>query len=411
MNQAKKSAIKLLDDQIDGTVRYVNILDAIISAIQSGNALPGEQLPTQRELAQRFGVAVGTVTRAYAEATRRGFLRSTVGRGTFVATRTTTGASPIARPLQCFDLTISRPPPEGCNPELVRALGQIHRRADLSDLLLHQPIAGRQEHRLAGTELMARAGLRVEANNVVVCNGVQHGLAAVLGARATPGDVVATECLNYPGVRLVAKLLRLRLQGLDIDQNGLLPDAFETACKRERPRFLFCTPTLHNPTSTVMDRERRRQIAAIADRYDVTVIEDDICGLMPERPIAPIASLIPERTFYLTGVSKCLSAGVRLGYIAAPSGMVEEVTTAVQATTWIASPLVAALVTSWVKEGAINRILDWNRAEAKARQMLATETLSGLKLILTRRRTIFGFISQSHGARMSSRPRRASAAS
>ena len=104
--------------------------DAIISAIQSGNALPGEQLPTQRELAQRFGVAVGTVTRAYAEATRRGFLRSTVGRGTFVATRTTTGASPIARPLQCFDLTISRPPPEGCNPELVRALGQIHRRAD-----------------------------------------------------------------------------------------------------------------------------------------------------------------------------------------------------------------------------------------------------------------------------------------
>ena len=63
----------------------------------------------------------------------------------------------------------------------------------------------------------------------------------------------------------------------------------------------------------------------------------------------------------------------------APSGMVEEVTTAVQATTWIASPLVAALVTSWVKEGAINRILDWNRAEAKARQMLATETLSGLK--------------------------------
>ena len=51
MNQAKKSAIKLLDDQIDGTVRYVNILDAIISAIQSGNALPGEQLPTQRELA------------------------------------------------------------------------------------------------------------------------------------------------------------------------------------------------------------------------------------------------------------------------------------------------------------------------------------------------------------------------
>ena len=76
---------------------------------------------------------------------------------------------------------------------------------------------------------------------------------------------------------------------------------------------------------------------------------------MPENRVV----LISERTFYLTGVSKCLSAGVRLGYIAAPSGMVEEVTPC-SGDHLDRAPLVVTLVTSWVKEGVINRILDWN---------------------------------------------------
>jgi DNA-binding transcriptional MocR family regulator len=379
MGSVKNAVIELPDGPPNGAIGYVTILDAIISAIRSGAARPGERLPTQRELAQRFGVAVGTVTRSYAEATRLGLVHSTVGRGTFVAAQQPIDALPRTRPLQCFDLTISRPPPDGCNPELVRALGQIHRRADLSDLLLHQPIAGRQEHRVAGAMLIARSGLRVEVDNVVVCNGVQHGLAAVLGARASPGDLVVTECLNYPGIRLATKLYRLRLQGLAIDNEGLIPEALDAACRRDRPKFLFCTPTLHNPTSAVMSRERRKEIGAIAERHALTVIEDDICGLMPEKPLPPIASIIPERTYYLTGLSKCLSAGIRLGYIAAPTGLVDEVTSAVQATTWIASPLVAAVVTAWVKENAVDRILAWNRSEAKARQKLASEILGSFR--------------------------------
>jgi DNA-binding transcriptional MocR family regulator len=205
-------------------------------------------------------------------------------------------------------------------------------------------------------------------------------LAAVLGARASAGDLVVTEWLNYPGIRMAAKLYNLRLKGLEIDHEGLIPDAFEAACRRDRPKILFCTPTLHNPTSAVMGRERRKEIAAIADRYGAIVIEDDICGLMPERVNIPIASLIPERTFYLTGVSKCLSAGVRIGYIVAPTGMVDEVIGAVQATTWIASPLVAAIVTKWVNEGSIDRILTRNRSEARSRQKLAGEILKKFKV-------------------------------
>lgn len=371
----KKPIITLSDDQTSGAVGYVDILDAIIAAIQEGTARPGERLPTQRELAQRFGVALGTVTRAYAEATRLGYLRSTVGRGTFVVGNPPIHVSRQTGPLQCFDMMISRPPAEGCRAELASALGQLQHRGELGDLLQHQPIAGRQEHRLAGAELIHRAGYQVDVDNVVLCNGVQHGLVAVLGARASAGDLVVTECLNYPGIRMAAKLFNLRLKGLEIDEEGLVPDAFEAVCRSDNPKVLFCTPTLHNPTSAIMGRERRKAIAEIADRYGVIVIEDDICGLMPERPHVPIASLIPQRTYYLTGASKCLSAGVRVGYIVAPNEVVDEVVGAVQATTWIASPLMAAVVTIWVNDGTIDRILAWNRAETRARQALASEAL------------------------------------
>ena len=99
---------------------------------------------------------------------------------------------------------------------------------------------------------------------------------------------------------------------------------------------------------------------------------------MPERPILECvvdsgAYFLPNRGVQMSqrwrasGLHRCAEWYGRGSYHSC------------SATTWIASPLVAALVTSWVKEGAINRILDSNRAEAKARQMLATETLSGLK--------------------------------
>lgn len=362
----------------NGAVYYTQIVDAIAAAVQRGTLRPGQRLPSQRDLARHLGIALGTVSRAYAEAARRGLISGNVGRGTFVSSAPLPAVvSPASTRDEVIDLAMNRPSFRGCSSAFADTLGRISRRNDLSYLLSHQPAAGRLEHRAAGAALIGATGLAAEPERVIVVNGVQHGLAVVLGALSRPGDLVVTEGINYAGIRLAARIYDLRLVGLPGDSEGLLPEALEEVCRRERPRFLFCTPTMQNPTSATMGAGRRQAIADIVARHNLILIEDDIFGLMPEAPHLPISALIPERSYYLTGTSKCLSAGIRLGYIMAPPGAGDELIMTAQATNWMASPLMAAIVTEWLNEGEIERIIDANRAEARQRQAVAADRLAG----------------------------------
>jgi len=212
-----------------------------------------------------------------------------------------------------------------------------------------------------------------------VCNGVQHALSALFGALARPGDVVLTEELNYPGIRLVGQLFGLRVHGLPMDAEGILPGAVEEASRTLGARFLFCTPTVQNPTAAVMSRRRREDIAAVVKAQDLTLIEDDIYGLLLRDRMLPVAALVPDRSFYVTGTSKCIAEGVRLGYVVAPPARVPQVITAVQATTWMPSAVSGEIVSRWLQDGTAESILQWHRDEAAERQALARKYLSAYR--------------------------------
>jgi DNA-binding transcriptional MocR family regulator len=138
-------------------------------------------------------------------------------------------------------------------------------------------------------------------------------------------------------------------------------------------------PRLHNPTSAVMSDRRRRRIAAIAERYRLTIIEDDVYGfLSPER--APLAALIPEQTVYITSLSKSLFPGMRLGCVVAPPILLEKVAQAVWATMIMASPIGADLLTGWIEDGTAARICDWKRHEVAARHQMARRLLRGERI-------------------------------
>ena len=110
---------------------------------------------------------------------------------------------------------------------------------------------------------VATRGITTAPDRVLVCGGAQQALTAVLSAHCEPGDVVLTESLTYPGFLAAARLLRLRVVGVSMDREGLLPDALALACKTHRPKVLLATPTLQNPTGTVMPLARRRRIASV----------------------------------------------------------------------------------------------------------------------------------------------------
>jgi DNA-binding transcriptional MocR family regulator len=138
-------------------------------------------------------------------------------------------------------------------------------------------------------------------------------------------------------------------------------------------------PRLQNPTSAIMSERRRRQIAAAVEKHRLTVIEDDVYGfLSTER--TPLAALIPERTAFVTSLSKSLFPGIRVGCVAAPTEIAEKVAQSVWTTMIMASPIGADLMCGWIEDGTAARIEEWKRHEIAARQSMARRLLAGERM-------------------------------
>src|SRR5712691_6364733 len=312
---------------------YRRIADAIDEDVQAGRLRAGARLPPHRDMADHLAVTVTTVTRAYTEAARRGLISGHVGRGTFIRGAETDDSSahdPI-------DLSINILMPDKEVASLEPRLFQ-RRVLPWTQLLGYVPTPGHRRHRQAMAEWLATMGTPASPDRIVLTTGAQHALLISLVATTKPGDVVLAEELTYSGMKDLSNQMHLKLRGIAMDGEGLRADALEAACRSTRARVLYCMPRLHNPTSAVMSERRRRQVAAIAEKYRLTVIEDDVYGfLSPER--ASLSALILDRTIFVTSVSKSLFPGMRLGCAVAPPAMVEKLSAAVWTTTICVPPI------------------------------------------------------------------------
>jgi DNA-binding transcriptional MocR family regulator len=356
---------------------YSAIADAIGREIEAGRLKPGSRLPTQRELARQLGVTLTTVTRAYAEAQRRGWLSGEVGRGTFVRP----SALEIDAPEQgVLDLAVNALMPLPYMEELADRLTAAIPRSAGARVFAYQHHAGARHNRAAGAAWMGWAGLDAPVDRVIVTAGGQHALLMALSALTRPGDELLVEALTYPGVIDLAGQLDLRLRTVAIDGDGIVPESLEQACRQSKPAALYCVPSFQNPTSAMMSEPRRQQIAAVAVRHHLTVIEDDVYGfLAPDTK--PLATYLPEELcFYVTSTSKSIAPGIRIGYVMVPGAMVERIAVLVLRTVVNAPPAMAELATSLITDGVAGRIVEWKRKEIAARQAIATRILAGLPL-------------------------------
>jgi DNA-binding transcriptional MocR family regulator len=140
-------------------------------------------------------------------------------------------------------------------------------------------------------------------------------------------------------------------------------------------------PTLHNPLGWVMDAAARARLAEIARRHGVLVIEDASYAYLAEHAPPPVAALAPELTVYVSGLSKSVATGLRIGFVSAPAALVPAIERAIRVTTWNTPALTTAIACRWLDDGTVGRLEADKRADARSRQSIARDALAGLQLV------------------------------
>jgi len=350
--------------------RYLAIVHALEVDIAAGAIAAGARLPPQRDLAETLGVSVGTVTKAYSEAERRGLIAGEIGRGTYVKEV----PSPH-NPKKIINLALNVAPPTGEDQFIAGALSAVLERGNLGDLLDYSSHQGRREHREAICNWLSQSGLALEPANVVVTHGAQHGILIALSLVANPGDTILTECFTYSGIAALAGYNRYRLYGVEMDPGGLLPDALDHAFSTTGARVLYTMPTFQTPTNAILSPERREAIGAVLRRHNAYLIEDDVYGFLHPAPLKPLSTETPEQAFYITSFAKSVAPGLRVGAAVIPIAYRDGIANALRATSWMAAPITAEILAQLIRTGDLSRLVALKRAEAVRRTEVAARML------------------------------------
>jgi len=357
-----------------GGPRFLQIADALQAAVADGSLRPGDRLPPQRQLAAWLDVDLTTVTRAYDEARRRNLLEGRGARGTYVA-------APKVELTSILDLSMNTPPPpDGVDFDdmLKQGVSQVLMRADNELLMTYHLGGGSDADRKAGARWLEPMFGQLDARQVVVCPGAQAAIAALILALTAPGDVILAEPTGYPGLRAAATQFGRHVIAVEADKDGMVPGMLEEACRRHEPGLVYLNPTLQNPTAITMPERRRRELAGIAQRCNVRIVEDDPYWLLADSPPPPVATFAPEQAVYISTLSKCLTPGLRVAFVLIrdPDER-ERFLVALRSFALMAAPLTAALATQWIFDGSADRLMAGVRDEARLRQRMARDILAG----------------------------------
>ncbi|ANL31412.1 transcriptional regulator/aminotransferase domain-containing protein (plasmid) [Rhizobium phaseoli] len=360
---------------------YLSLAEQIANAITDGKLSDGAQLPPHRKLADDLHLSVQTVSRAYDELSRRGLISGEIGRGSFVQTRPREPEPPYLpeRLGEVIDLSILKPVCEQIHLERLRqAFGWLSENLPSSSALSFRPNMVFPRHRAVATEWLARCGLEVSPLNISLTNGATSGMTVALMSVAPPGSTIATEAISHHTLVPLCGYLGLHLEGLPIDEQGMIPEALDEACRTGPIRAIFLQPSVINPMAAVMSGERRQALAAVAAKHDIAIIENDILGPLVENRPPPMAAFAPERTLYVTSFTKITVPGLRIGYLVAPDRYVAAVANRHLVSSWMATPAMAEIASRWVSEGTAMELVNWQRRALAGRHAIAAEMLAGL---------------------------------
>ena len=364
--------------------KYRAIVAAMQHDIENGILTPGTRLPTQRDLAWRLQVNLSTVTEAFREATRLRLIAGEVGRGTYIlppGSATELYAFKRSEGKDRIDLSTIIPARSFDDEAVRQSFAALLARDNLADLMdyLSPRLMSRCRHAIE--QLCGARGFHPGPADIFPCAGAQAALFAALQMVAKPDLPVLVEELTFPGMKIAARQMGLRPVPVSMDEKGILPADLDRAARASGSHVLVVSPILQNPTGSTMDSQRRADIAHLAEKLDLLVIEEDVYGGFSKQP--PLSLQLAGRSILVGGLSKLVAPGPRFGFViptletvqTAPVALNFAPSDLVHVTSWMTAPIMLELACHWIESGEIHTHMDWQRQEARARQGLARRKL------------------------------------
>ena len=364
---------------------YLQLAYALIEEIRSGRLAPGSALPGSRGLGEMVGVNRKTVVQAYDELSAQGWLTSQPARGTFVSTQLPTIDSKTNRtvgnllphapdfPLRrsAPDLLLWQKTPVGTltfddglpDARLMPTdvLGRAWRNALASSAKLNRLGYGDPRGSLAlrqavAAMLNAERAIPCTPDHICMVRGSQMGIYLAARLLAIPGDTVAMENLSYPPAREAFRAAGAEIAPVGLDEHGMRLDDLEALCRRRRVRAVYVTPHHQFPTTVVLTPQRRLHLLALAEQFGFAIVEDDYDHEFhfARRPMLPMISADRwGKVVYIGSLSKLLSPSLRIGYIVAPSLVVERAAAEVMTIDRQGDPVIEQVIAESMQDGTL----------------------------------------------------------
>lgn len=397
---------------------YIQLRDQIRALVHGGDLHPGDRIPASRELAAQLGVHRTTVANAYAELESEGLISGHVGRGTFIRSEGEVrkisavphptsaegglrweslfaderGEEILSRltqsaPRGSISFVMARPAAEFFPIEELRRCSNAVWRREGTDILQFGPSDGYPPLKQALVTMLRAERYGAGDENLLITDGCQQALDLVCKAFLRPGDTVLLENPAYPGALAIFTGARARILGVPVKSDsgpGLSPgadvSAIEAVLMQNRVKMMVLTPDFHNPTGTSLPLAERRRLLEIAARFQVPVVEDHIYARLGARGERVPSLKQLDRSnlvIQIDSFSKIAFPGMRVGWIVAPSNVIDRLRLVKQSTDLHTGHLAQAILAEYVHRGLLSRHVERMRKAYSGR-------LDALEQALTR---------------------------
>jgi DNA-binding transcriptional MocR family regulator len=360
---------------------YQELATQLEQDIKNGILKPGTMLPPQRELADYLDINLSTVTRAFKLCIQKGLICGATGRGTFVSSDVTNNTILLnSKSNKLIEMGAIMPSREQ-NDYVLEAIQKLLKEPEAYNILQYDLVEDNVMQKNAAAQWIQYANYDVNPDNILFAAGGQNAIAGILASLFQCGDKIGTSSVIDPGVKTVANMLGIQLVPIPDEEGELSTDALRQICKKEGLKGIYIISDYHNPTTHTLTTQTRKKIAEIGKEFDLIIIEDAINSLLKENPLPPIALYAPENTIYISSVSKTLSPGLRIAFVAAADKYYKTLSIGLYNLNIMVSPILIETTVRLINSKSAEEILNKRREHTRKRNQIVNKVLEAYTIL------------------------------